>query len=417
MAPHATACPRETEVGQPSAPPWEVADIFRLYGETYRRAHPMPPAQQKVMRDIEACRTAQLGGHAAHCPTCGFERYAYNSCRHRHCPKCQTFPKVQWVADRKAEVLPVPYFHLVFTVPHALNPLILAHKRPLLTLLFNAASHTLVQFGHRNLGGQIGCTMVLHTWDQTLGAHFHVHCLIAAGALASNGARWIDADPRFLLPVRALSTVFRGKFCAALAQAGATGAVPLPEGPPARGIPEGFAQLRDQLYAKEWIVYAKAPFAGPAHVLDYVGRYTHRVAIANHRLLDVRDGWVRFAYHNRRQGNRVQTMTLNADECIRRFLLPVLPRGFMRLRHYGFLANRHKARTLRRCRELLGQPSEPLPRHLKSVVQWMQEVTGIDLTQCPHCGARPLIRLPLPPLSTPTASRGTPGEVPIYDSS
>ena len=312
MVPHATDCPRETEGGQPSAPPWEVATIFRLSGEAYRRAHPVPSAHQKVMRDIEACRTAQLGGHAEHCPTCGFERYAYNSCRNRHCPKCQTFPKVQWVEDRKAELLPVPSFHLVCTVPHALNPLLLAYKRPLLTLLFNAASQTLIQFGHRNLGGQIGCTMVLHTWDQTLGAHFHVHCVIAAGALAANGERWIEADPRFLFPVRALRTVFRGKFCAALAQAGTTGAVPLPE---------GFAQLRDQLYAKEWVVYAKAPFAGPAHVLAYVGRSTHRVAIANHRLLDVRDGWVRFAYRNRRQGNRVQTMTLDANACIRRFLL------------------------------------------------------------------------------------------------
>ena len=395
------------QVRKPSAPPWEVADIFRLYGETYRRAHPVPPAQQKVMHDIEACRTAQLGGHAEHCPTCGFERYAYNSCRNRHCPKCQTFTKVQWVEDRKAELLPVPYFHLVFTVPHDLNPLILAHKRPLLTLLFNAASQTLVQFGQRNLGGQIGCTMVLHTWDQTLGAHFHVHCVIAAGALSANGERWIEADPRFLFPVRALSTVFRGKFCEALAQAGSTGALPLAEGPPALGTPEDFAQLRAQLYTKEWVVYAKAPFAGPAHVLDYVGRYTHRVAIANHRILDVRDGWVRFAYRNRRQGNRVQTMTLDADEFIRRFLLHVLPRGFMRLRHYGFLANRHKARTLRRCRELLGQPSEPPPRRPQSVVQWMQEVTGIDLTQCPHCGARPLVRLPLPPLSPPAASRGS----------
>ena len=261
-------------------------------------------------------------------------------------------PQVPWVEARKAELLPVPYFHLVFTVPHDLTPLILAHKRPLLTLLFNAASQTLVQFGRRNLGGQIGCTMILHTWDQTLGAHFHVHCGIAAGALSSNGERWIEADPRFLFPVRALSTVFRGKFCAALAQAGSTGAVPLPE---------GFAQLRDQLYATEWVVYAKAPFAGPAHVLDYVGGYTHRVAIANHRLLDVRDGGVCFAYRNRRQNNRVQTMTLDADEFIRRFLLHVLPRGFMRLRHYGFLANRHKAYTLRRCRELLGQPSAPPP--------------------------------------------------------
>jgi Putative transposase/Transposase zinc-binding domain len=312
MRPHAPDCPGETEGRQPSAPPWEVADIFRLYGETYRRHHAVPPAQQQVMHDIEACRTAQLGGHAEYCPTCGFERYAYNSCRNRHCPKCQTFPKVQWVEARKAELLPVPYFHLVLTVPHDLNALILAYKRPLLTLLFNATSQTLVQFGHRNLGGQIGCTMVLHTWDQTLGAHFHVHCVIAAGALASKGERWIEADPRFLFPVRALSTVFRGKFCAALAQAGATGAVLLPE---------GFAQLRNQLYAKEWVVYAKAPFADPAHVLDYVGRYTHRVAIANHRLLDVRDGWVRFAYRNRRQDNRVQTMTLDADAFIRRFLL------------------------------------------------------------------------------------------------
>lgn len=417
MPPHTTDCPSGAAMRQPSAPPWEVAEIFRLYGATYRRTHPVSPAHQKVMQDIEACRTAQLGGHAEHCPACGFERYAYNSCRNRHCPKCQTFTRVQWVEDRKAEVLPVPYFHLVFTVPHALNPLILAHKRPLLTLLFNAASQTLIQFGHRNLGGQIGCTMVLHTWDQTLGAHFHVHCVIAAGALASDGGHWIDADPRFLFPVRALSTVFRGKFCAALAQAGATGALPLAEGPTALGTLESVEQLRAQLYAKEWVVYAKAPFAGPAHVLDYVGRYTHRVAIANHRILDVRDGWVRFAYRNRRQGNRVQAMTLDADEFIRRFLLHVLPRGFMRLRHYGFLANRHKARALRRCRELLGQPSEPPPRRPQSVVQWMQEVTGVDLTQCPHCGASPLVRLPLPPLSPSAASRGTPVEVPIDDSS
>jgi hypothetical protein len=259
-------------VRKPSTSPWEVADIFRLSGETYRRAHPVPPAQQRVMRDIEACRTAQLGGHAEHCPTCGFERYAYNSCRNRHCPKCQTFTKAQWVEDRKAELLPVPYFPLVLTVPHALNALILAHKRPLLTPLFNAASQTLVQFGQRNLGGQIGCTMVLHTWDQTLRAHFHVHCIIAAGALAANGARWIDADPRFLFPVRALSPVFRGKFCAALAHACSTGAGPLAEGPTALNTSEDFEQLRSQLYTKEGVVYAKAPLAGPAHVLDYVGR-------------------------------------------------------------------------------------------------------------------------------------------------
>jgi len=305
-------------------------------------------------------------------------------------------------------LLPVPYFHLVFTLPHDLNALILAHKRPLVTLLVNTASQTLVQFGHHNLGGQIGCPMVLHTWDQTLGAHCHVHCLMAAGARAANGARWMDADPRFLFPVRALRTVLRGKCCAALAHACSTGAVPLAE---------DFAQLRSQLDTKEWVVYAKAPLAGPAPVLDYVGRSTHRVAIANHRILDVRDGWVRFASRNRRQGNGVQTMRRDADECIRRFLWHVFPHGFMRLRHYGFFANRHKARPLRRCRTLLGQPSEPPPRSPQSVVQWMHEVTGIDRTPCPHCGARPLVRLPLPPLSTRAASRGTLGEVPIYDSS
>jgi hypothetical protein len=302
-------------------------------------------------------------------------------------------------------------------VPHDLNPLILAHKRPLLTLLFKAASQTLIQFGQRNLGGQIGCTMVLHTWDQTLGAHFHVHCVIAAGALSSTGEHWIEADSRFLFPVRALSTVFRGKFCEALAQARSTGALLRPESPTTLDIPESFAQLRAQLYTKEWVVYAKPPFAGPEQVLDYVGRYTQRVAIANHRLLDVRDGRVRFAYRNRRQDNRLQTMTLDADEFIRRFLLHVLPSGFMRLRHYGFLANRHKAHTLRRCRELLGQACAPSPRRPLSAVQWMQAVTGIDLTQCPHCGTKPLVRLPLPHLSLLAASRGTPGEVPIHDSS
>ena len=417
MPPHATACPEAPPMRQPGAPRWEVADIFRLYGATYCRTHPVPPTHQQVMHAIEVCRTAPLGGHAEHCPTCGFERYAYNSCRNRHCPKCQTFTKVQWVEDRQAELLPVPYFHLVFTVPHDLNPLILAHQRPLLTLLFNAASQTLVQFGHRNLGGQIGCTMVLHTWDQTLAAHCHVHCLMAAGARSADSTRWIEADPRFLFPGRALSTVFRGKFCEALLQGGATATTLRMKGLPALGTPEDVKQLRAQLYTKDWVVYAKAPLAGPAHVLDYVGRYTHRVAIANHRLLDVRDGWVRFAYRSRRQGNRVQTMTLDADEFIRRFLLHVLPRGFMRLRHYGFLANRHKAQTLSRCRELLGQPSKLPPRSPKNVVQWMQEVTGMDLTQCPHCGTRPLVRLPLPPLSPPTARQGVPLAPPHFDSS
>ena len=247
MPPHTNDCPGAAALRQPSPPRWEVAEIFRLYGERYRRTHPVPPAPQQVMHALEACRTAQLGGHAEPCPSWRFARYAYHACRNRPGPQCQTLTKVQWGEDRKAAWLPVPSCHLGFPVPHDLTPLILAHQSPLFTLLVNAARHTLVQCGHRNLGGQIGCTMVLPTWDQTLGAHFHVHGLMAAGALAADGGHGIAADPRFLFPVRALSTVFRGKFCTALARAGSTGAWPLAEGPTAPGPPESFEQLRAQL--------------------------------------------------------------------------------------------------------------------------------------------------------------------------
>jgi hypothetical protein len=259
--------------------------------------------------------------------------------------------------------------------------------------------------------------MVLPTWAQTLGAPCHVHGVIAAGALSANGERWSEADSRVLFPVRALSTVVRGKCCEALARLGTTGALPRPEEPPTVGIPVGFAPLRAQLYATEWVVYATPPLAGPEHVLASVGRFPHRVAIANHRLLDVRDGWVRVASRNRRQGKRTQTMTRAADECIRRFLWHVLPRGFMRLRHSGFLANRPKARILRRGRDLLGQPSPPPPRSPKSVVPWMREGTGIARTPCPHGGASPLMRLPLAPVLTSAVNQGAPWEAPCYDSS
>jgi hypothetical protein len=404
-------------VGEPSVPRWEVADLFRLYGAAYRRDHPVPPAHQKVMRDIEACRTAQLGGHAERCPTCGYERYAYNSCRNRHCPKCQTLTKVQWLEDRKAELLPVPYFHTVFTLPHELNLIVLNNKRVLLTMLFKAASQTLLQCGRHNLGGQLGCTMVLHTWDQTLGAHFHVHCVIPAGALAPDGERWIAAAPRYLFPVRALSMVFRGKFLDALKQAYIHGVVTFPGTTAALGTPQGFATLNEQLCSKDWVVYTKKPFAGPVQVLDDVSRYTHRVAISNNRLVEVGNGWVRFTSRNRHHGDRLQSMTLDAHEFIRRFLLHVVPRGFMRIRHVGFLANRCKAHALWQCRQLLGQSPDPPPRCPRSVAEWMRQLTGIDITQCPHCGHGPLVRSPLPSLTGMSPRCGTSQEVPMCDSS
>jgi hypothetical protein len=302
-------------------------------------------------------------------------------------------------------------------VPHALNALILANKRLLLTLLFRTVSQTLLQFGQQNLGGQLGATMILHTWDQTLNAHFHLHCLVPAGALAEDGPRWVPTHPRFLFPVRALSTVFRAKFLTALQQADTKEALRCAPRSARCNSSTDFTHLLDQLYNQAWVVYAKRPCAGPSQVLDSLGRYIHRVAIANHRLLEVRDGCVRFTYRNRRQGNRVHTMTLEAQEFIRRLLLHIVPHGFQRLRHVGFLANRCKARALRQCRALLGQPIEPPPREKPNAVEWMRQRTGIDLTQCPQCGHGPLMRSPLPPLTVRAPSQETPLKVPTWDSS
>jgi Putative transposase/Transposase zinc-binding domain len=394
--------------GEPKPPRWEVADIIRLYGDTYRQSHPVSPAQQQVLEAIVACRTAQLGGHVEQCPQCGFERYAYHSCRNRHCPKCQSFTKAQWVAARQAELLPVPYFHTVFTLPHALNALVLGNPRRLLGLLFTAASQTLLQFGRQNLGGQLGGVMVLHTWDQLLNAHFHVHCLVPGGALADDGSRWVPTSPTFLFPVKALGMVFRAKFLEALGQAHTTAALTFNDATATLATSQGFTHLLDHLYATAWVVYAKAPFAGPAQVVDYIGRYTHRVAITNSRLIDIRDGQVCFTYRNRRAGDRLEQMTVDAHTFLRRFLLHVLPTGFVRLRHYGFLANRCKARTLPQCRHLLGQAAPPSPRQKQTVAQWLQHVAGIDLTQCPQCGARPLDRRPVPPAARSQGPRSPP---------
>jgi len=407
-APH--RCPSAPlAAGEPPASRWEGADIVRLYGDTYRQTHPVSPAQQQVLEAIAACRTAQLGGHGEQCPQCGFERSVYHSCRNRHCPKCQSFPTAQWVEARQAELLPVPYFHTVFTLPHDLNPLLLGNKRQLIPRLFAAASQTLLQFGHHNLGGQLGSIMVLHTWDQRLNAHCHVHCLVPGGALVDQGTRWGPTHPRFLFPVHALATVFRAKFLEALRQLWAAEALRPPDVAPELCTPAGFRRLCDQLYATGWIVYAKPPFAGPAQVVDSLGHYTHRVAITNHRIVEVRDGWVRFTYRDRQHGNRVATMTLDAHIFLQRFLLHVLPKGLVRIRHYGFLANRCKGRALRQCRQLCGLTPAPPRRPPKTVVQWLSQLYGRDITRCPQCGAGPLQRTPLAPQTMPQGPRSPPG--------
>jgi Putative transposase/Transposase zinc-binding domain len=382
-------------------PRLEVADVFRRFGSAYRAARRLTPVQAKVMRAVETCRTAALGGHEEVCASCGHRQCAYNSCRNRHCPKCQSLAKAQWLENRKAELLPVPYFHCVFTLPHDLNALVLCNRRAMLGLLFEAAGQTLLEFGRNNLGGKVGFTMVLHTWDQLLNAHFHLHCVIPSGALSTDGERWVMGSSRFLFPVAALSRVFRGKLLSGLSEKWARGQLTLSPSIAELADPEAFSSLLGRLRGTDWVVYAKRPFAGPEQVLGYLGRYTHRVAISNHRILGLDDEGVSFSYRDRRHGNEVRVATVAGDEFIRRFLLHTLPAGFVRIRHFGFLASRCKGKDLPRCRQLLGQP-EPPPRPRRTTAEWVDEHLGLDVNRCPVCGQGPLLRIALP---LPTGAR------------
>ena len=351
----------------------ELADIFSRYGERFEQTHWVSAAEHKVIRAVTVCRTQELGGHLYRCDACDFERPVYNSCRNRHCPKCQSLAKARWLEKQTAELLPVGYFHLVFTLPHELNRLILANKKILLALLFKAVSETLLEFGQRRLKGTLGIIAVLHTWDQTLKDHFHLHCLVPAGALSLDHSRWINARPNFLFPVKALSRVFRGKFLALLKQ----------------NIDHGKIAPADlainAFYQKNWNVYAKKPFGSPHTVLDYLGRYTHRVALSNDRILKIEKGEILLSYRDRKDSDRKKTMVLDAHEFIRRFLLHVLPDGFMRIRHFGLLANRSKRQLLTRCRQLLDL--DPALPHgpAQSAKDVLLKITGVDLSRCPCC--------------------------------
>jgi hypothetical protein len=351
----------------------ELADIFRQHGERFEKTHRVSAAEHKVIRAVTACRTEELGGHLYRCDACDFERPVYNSCRNRHCPKCQSLAKARWLEKQTAELLPMGYFHLVFTLPHEFNRLILANKRIVLALLFKAVSQTLIEFGRSRLGGTLGVIAVLHTWNQTLQDHFHLHCLIPAGALSLDHHRWISARKNFLFPVTALSQVFRAKFLDRLQQACEKGKIPAAD-----------IEIKASRQ-KSWNVYAKKPFGSPQTVLNYLGRYNHRVALSNDRILDIENGQVTLSYRDRRDGDRKKTMTLDAHEFIRRFLLHVLPDGFMRIRHFGFLANRSKKHLLPQCRKLLDL-DPALPRcPTESAKDLLLRITGVDLSRCPCC--------------------------------
>jgi len=369
----------------------ELADIFRQAGPTYRLDHAdaLSSGQRRVMRAIETCRTAALGGHVEQCDGCGYQRISFNSCRNRHCPKCQSLVRAQWLQDRKAELLPVEYFHLVFTMPQELAAIAHQNRAVVYDILFRATAETLrtIAADSRHLGAQIGFIAILHTWGQNLMHHPHLHCVVPGGGLSPDGQRWIACRPGFFLPVRVLSRLFRRLFLELLRQAFERQELHFFNTLATLEDPGAFARYLVPVAQAEWVVYAKPPFGGPEHVLEYLGRYTHRVAIANSRLLKFADGAVTFKWKDYHE-SRNKVMALDAQEFIRRFLLHVLPSGFQRIRHYGLLANCHCQAKLERCRELLQAPAleiPAIPEELTDYRDRYERLTGVSLRDCPHC--------------------------------
>ncbi len=349
--------------------------------------------QRRALEDLTACRTAALGGHVLGCPECGHQQIAYNSCGNRHCPTCQATEAARWLDARAGELLPVPYFHLVFTLPDALNPIALANRRVVYDLLLRCAAETILEVAANpdHLGAQTGVLAVLHTWGQTLQFHPHVHCVVPGGGLSPDGTHWVGSRPDFFLPVRVLSRVFRGKFLAGLRAARAQGRL--------RFATDAFEQAVSAAVRTDWVVYAKPPFGGPEAVLKYLARYTHRAAISNSRLLGFEDGEVRIRYKDYAHGNRKRVLRLSVVEFIRRLLLHVLPTGLQRIRHYGILANCHRRAKLALCRELLGTAVGTDPEVPDQAREPRETPSAIIPTRvCPICGAgRMIVIRELPP--------------------
>jgi len=374
---------------RPHRPAIEIADILRRHGGAYRRDHAghLSRVERRVMSAIVACRTEALGGHVEACDDCGMKRIAYNSCRNRHCPKCQGRARAAWLAAREADLLPVPYFHVVFTLPAPIAAIAFQNKAVVYAILFKAAAEamTTLAANPRRLGAEIGGVAVLHTWGQALTHHPHIHCVVPGGGLSPDGTRWIASRPNFFLAVKALSRLFRWLFLKRLIAAFNAGALRFFGDLAFLAELDAFAGRIKAMQRINWVVYAKRPFGGPAQVLAYLGRYTHRVAIANSRLVALDDDHVAFSWKDYRQNSATKIMKLKPDEFIRRFLLHTLPDGFHRIRHFGFMANRHRAAKLARCRELLDHertaPNDGQPPPVDSEAQTWAEVPA-----CPDCG-------------------------------
>jgi hypothetical protein len=379
---------------------FELAGIFRQYGEAYRQSRKLPPAQLRVMRAIEVCRTAVLGGHAEKCSQCDYTRISYNSCRNRHCPKCQNTQRARWLQDRQAELLPVTYFHVVFTIPEELARIAFYNKEVVYGILFRTAAETLLTIARdpKHLGAEIGFFGILHTWGQNLLHHPHVHFVVPGGGLSPDYERWIPGKPGFFLPVRVLSTLFRRLFLEALRDAFHQHKLEFFGDIAALKDRTAFAEFLEPLSKSPWVVYAKKPFGGPQQVLAYLGRYTHRVALSNHRIIDVSNGQVTFRWKDYRSKGRqkAKVMTLAAGEFMRRFLLHTLPPGFQRIRYFGFLANRFRKEKLELCRKLLTIVTVLLTALLPQPPACpVPEARSFRL--CPHCHTGILIRIALVP--------------------
>ncbi len=365
----------------------EVSDILKEHIAEYQETYLLTGERYKIVHNLLSCRTASLGGHIDKCDHCGTERISYNSCRNRHCPKCQHMPRERWLEARKAELLPVShYFHAVFTLPHDLNPIVLFNKKIMLNILFKAVSETLLAFGENpknKLGGKLGFISILHTWNQQLNAHFHLHCLIPGGALKSDDS-WRPCKHKYLFNVKALSLTFRGKFLNHMNGAWKSGKLKFPGIIAPLERPDRFKRFRHTLYSKEWVVYMREAISRPEHVLEYLGRYTHRVAISNNRIRSLKNGNVTFMYKNRKTDQYMEA-TVPAVEFIRRFLMHSLPKGFVRIRHFGFLSNRYKKINIRKIRISLRQTHTCAEIDKTSIKEMMLKLFGIDITRCPCC--------------------------------
>ena len=390
-----------------SQPALELADIFRQHGPDYRQTHPLPLYQHRAMQAVESCRTPVLGGVVEWCDHCQYTHIHYRSCRNRHCPKCQGAASAQWLQQRTAELLPVEYFHVVFTVPEEIARIAFYNQETVYGLLFRTVSETLLTIARdpKHLGAEIGFFAVLHTWGQNLHLHPHLHCVVPGGGLSPDGD-WVACLPGFFLPVRVLSRLFRRLFLEALRHAYADGQLHFFGDLEPLRDPAAFDRYLAPLRDKEWVVYAKPPFAGPRQVLEYLGRYTHRIAISHQRLLALEEGQVSFRWKDYRHPQRPKVTTLPAEEFIRQFLLHALPRGFQRIRYFGLLANCHRAEKLERCRRLLAVPFADLLPHPANPREIDPAITGHFPRLCPRCGVGILVRVEVwPPSHGPVPLR------------